>query len=184
MNKTITIRQETKKDRISVYNLIKETFKNIEYSDKDEHNLVERLRKSKSFIPELSLVAEFNKKIVGYILFTKVKVGKTTQLALAPLAVLAQFQKQGIGTSLIKTGHKIAKKMGFEYSILLGNPEYYSRFGYKPASEFNILCPFDTLKEYFMAINLTNGKNSILNAKVEYPKEFLRATGKPQYNFR
>ena len=82
------------------------------------------------------MVAEFNKKIVGYILFTKVKVGKTTQLALAPLAVLAQFQKQGIGTSLIKTGHKIAKKMGFEYSILLGNPEYYSRFGYKPASEF------------------------------------------------
>ncbi len=73
MNKTITIRQETKKDRISVYNLIKETFKNIEYSNKDEHNLVERLRKSKSFIPELSLVAEFNKKIVGLYCLPRLK---------------------------------------------------------------------------------------------------------------
>lgn len=62
--------------------------------------------------------------------------------------------------------------MEFEYSILLGNPKYYSRLGYKPAIEFNIISPFDVPPEYFMAINL-QGENSLLNAKVEYPKEFL-----------
>lgn len=170
--KNIIIRQETEKDRKAVYNLIKDTFKHAEQTDGDEHNLVERLRKSDAFIPELSLVASADNKIVGHILFTKIKVGKTTQLALAPLTVSQQFQKQGIGSLLVKTGHNIAKNMEFEYSILLGNPKYYSRLGYKPAIEFNIISPFDVPPEYFMAINL-QGKNSLLNAKVEYPKEFL-----------
>lgn len=167
----IIIRQETEKDRMKVYNLIKDTFKQAEHSDGNEHNLVERLRKSEAFIPELSLVAVADKKIIGHILFTKLKVGKTTQLALAPLTVTPLFQNQGIGSLLVKTGHKIAKEMGFEYSILLGSPKYYSRFGYKPSNEFNIICPFEVAQEYFMAINL-QGKNSPLNAKVEYPKEF------------
>ena len=103
--------------------LKQDTFKHAEHTDGDEHNLVERLRKSDAFIPELSLVASADNKIVGHILFTKIKVGKTTQLALAPLTVSQQFQKQGIGSLLVKTGHNIAKTMEFEYSILLGNPK-------------------------------------------------------------
>lgn len=170
--KDVIIRQETEKDRSDVYNLIKKTFKNAEHSDGDEHNLVERLRKSEAFIPELSLVAVSDKEIVGHILFTKLKVAETTQLALAPLAVASEFQNQGIGSLLIKTGHQIAMAMGFEYSILLGNPKYYSRFGHKPSIEFNIICPFDVPKEYFMAINLQS-KTLFVNAEVEYPKEFL-----------
>lgn len=169
--KNITIRQELEKDRLNVYNLIKETFSQAVHSDGNEHNLVERLRKSEAFIPELSLVAVVDNKIVGHILFTKLKVGKTTQLALAPLTVAPQFQKQGIGSLLVNAGHNIAKDMGFEYSILLGYPEYYSRFGYEPSIVFNIKCPFDVPQEYFMALNL-QGKKSLLNAEVEYPKEF------------
>lgn len=168
----IRIRQETEKDQSKVYNLIKEAFLYAEHRDGDEHNLVERLRKSNAFIPELSLVAEINNVVVGYILFTKIRVGTTTQLALAPLAVSPQYQRKGIGGVLIKTGHQIAKEMGFEYSILLGNPNYYSRFGYKSSIEFNIISPFDVPKEYFMAINLQD-KIIPINAKVEYPKEFL-----------
>ncbi len=168
----IIIRQETKKDIVDVYNLIKEVFKNAEHSDGDEHNLVNRLRKSNAFIPELSLVAELDKKIVGHILFTKVMVGDSIQLALAPISVDTALQKQGIGSLLIHTGHTIAKNMGFEYVILLGYPRYYSRFGYRPSRDFNIICPFDVPEEYFMAVNL-QGKNSLLNAKVEYPQEFL-----------
>lgn len=169
--RNIIIRQEIEKDKTDVYNLIKHTFKQAEHSDGNEHNLVESLRKSKEFIPELSLVSVLDKKIVGHILFTKIRAGNTTQLALAPLTVALQFQKQGIGSLLVKTGHKIAKEMGFEYSIILGCPEYYSRFGYKPSTEFNIMCPFDVPKEYFMAVNL-QGKATLINAKVEYPKEF------------
>lgn len=168
----IVIRQETQEDIVYIYNLIKNAFKNAEHSDGDEHNLVKRLRKSSAFIPELSLVAELDSKIVGHILFTKVMVGNSIQLALAPVSVDPAFQKRGIGSLLINSGHTIAKRMGFEYSIILGYPKYYSRFGYKPSIEFNIICPFDVPEDFFMAINLQE-KKSLLNAKVEYPKEFL-----------
>ena len=170
--KNLIIRQELFEDGEYVCNLIKKVFNQALHSDGDEHNLVERLRQGKAFIPELSLVSILDNKIVGHIMFTKLKVDNTTQLALAPLTVETCLQKQGIGTSLIDAGHNIARKMGYEYSILLGDPAYYSRFGYKPSIEFNIICPFDVPKEYFMAIKL-QGKTTFFNAKVEYPKEFL-----------
>lgn len=172
MIENIIIRQETKLDYIQVFELIKNTFKNAEHSDGNEHYLVERLRKSASFIPELSLVAEYNKKIIGHILFTEVKVGNTTQLALAPLTVLTDFQRRGIGKTLIKEAHRIAKNIGYEYSILLGHMSYYPRFGYIPAIKFGIQCPFDVPSEFFMALNL-QGKSTMLNAIVEYPPEFF-----------
>ena len=172
MIENIIIRQETKLDYIQVFELIKNTFKNAERSDGNEHYLVERLRKSASFIPELSLVAEYNKKIIGHILFTEVKVGNTTQLALAPLTVLTDFQRRGIGKTLIKEAHRIAKNIGYEYSILLGHMSYYPRFGYIPAIKFGIQCPFDVPSEFFMALNL-QGKSTMLNAIVEYPPEFF-----------
>lgn len=172
MIENIIIRQETKLDYIQVFELIKNTFKNAERSDGNEYYLVERLRKSESFIPELSLVAEYNKKIIGHILFTEVKVGNTTQLALAPLTVLTDFQRRGIGKTLIKEAHRIAKNIGYEYSILLGHMSYYPRFGYIPAIKFGIQCPFDVPSEFFMALNL-QGKSTMLNAIVEYPPEFF-----------
>ena len=168
----VIIRQETEKDREIVRSLVKESFARAQHSDGDEHNLVERLRGSEAFIPELSLVAVLNNEVGGYILFTKLEVGKTTQLALAPLAVAPGFQKQGIGSILVKTGHKKASEMGFEYSILLGDPGYYSRFGYRPSDEFNIKCPFDVPGEYFMAVKF-QGEPFLFNAEVKYPKEFL-----------
>lgn len=172
MIENIIIRQETKLDYIQVFELIKNTFKNAEHSDGNEHYLVKRLRKSESFIPELSLVAEYNKKIIGHVLFTEVKVGNTTQLALAPLTVLTDFQRRGIGKTLIKEGHRIAKNIGYEYSILLGHTSYYPRFGYIQAIKFGIQCPFDVPSEFFMALNL-QGKSTMLNAIVEYPPEFF-----------
>ena len=166
------IRQETANDYSSVHSVIEQAFASAEHSDGNEADLVSALRKGKSFIPKLSLVAEIDGKIVGHILFTKVMVGNSIQLALAPVSVDPAFQKRGIGSLLINSGHTIAKRMGFEYSIVLGYPKYYSRFGYKPSIEFNIICPFDVPEDFFMAINLQE-KKSLLNAKVEYPKEFL-----------
>lgn len=167
----LNIRQETPNDFTQVYQVVKLAFANAEYSDHDEQNLVERLRSSSSFIPELSLVAELDGKIVGHILFTKLAVGNTTQLALAPLAVHPDFQCQGIGGQLIKKGHEIAAAMGYDYSILLGHPSYYPRFGYLPASRFGITSPFDVPDENYMAFDLS-GKGSILSGPVVYPKEF------------
>lgn len=73
--------------------VIKEAFTNAEHSDGNEHELVTKLRKSDSFISQLSLVAEINGKIVGHILFTKAIVGNNIVLVLAPLSVLPEYQK-------------------------------------------------------------------------------------------
>ena len=91
----MNIRQEQPTDYDVVYQIIKEAFATAEYSDGNEQDLVVSLRKSKSFIPELSLVAIEDNRIVGHILFTKAFVNQTEVLALAPLSVLPAYQNRG-----------------------------------------------------------------------------------------
>ena len=167
----IEIRQENKKDYEEVYNVVKMTFESAKHSDGNEQDLVVDLRKSKNFIPKLSLVAVYDDKIVGYILFTKIKIGKSTELALAPLAVLPEYQRQGIGKKLIKEGHKIAKKLGYHFSVVLGSEKYYPKSGYVPASRYGIKAPFEVADENFMAIKLNDTDKEIVGT-VEYAKEF------------
>lgn len=165
------IRQEANKDYHSVYNLIKEAFNTAEHSDGNEQDLVVALRKGDSFVPELSLVAEINGTIVGHILFTEGKVGKDTVLVLAPLSILPEFQNQGIGSALIKEGHKIAKELGYPYSLVLGSETYYPRFGYLPAVQFGIQVPEGMPSSNFLAIKLLENAKTVSGA-VTYAKEF------------
>ena len=71
-----------------------------------------------------------------------------------------------------KNRELLAKKLGYEYSVLIGHPTYYPRLGYVDAANFGITAPFDLPEGVFMAINL-QGKNTMLNATIEYAKEFL-----------
>ena len=167
----IEIRQENQKDYEEVYRVIKTAFETAEHSDGNEHDLVVVLRNSDSFIPELSLVAVKEDKIVGYILFTKIKIENHEEIALAPLAVLPEYQKQGIGSMLIEQGHKIAKKLGYHYSIVLGSENYYPKFGYIPAIQYGIQAPFDVANENFMALKLNDADTGIQGV-VQYAKEF------------
>lgn len=167
----LVIREETPADYEKVYLLVKSAFALAEHADGNEQDLVNDLRKSESFIPSLSLVAEKDGVLAGYILFTKLRIGEETALALAPLAVLPDFQKQGIGSSLIKEGHKRAKEMGYRFSVVLGSENYYPKFGYIPASRYGIKAPFPVPDENFMAINL-KGDGVKLNAQVIYDKAF------------
>lgn len=148
------IRQEASEDNRFVYEVVKAAFAMSEQSDKHEQDLVAALRQSQSFIPELSLVAAVQGKIVGHILFTKVNIGGRTELALAPLSVLPAYQKQGIGLALMAEGHRIAKELRYDYSVVLGHPRYYPKAGYRPASLYGIQAPFDVPDESFMAIKL------------------------------
>ena len=168
----LIIRQENKNDYEEVYNVIKTAFETAEHSDGNEQDLVVALRKSDNFIPELSLVAVIDNKIVGYILFTKIKIGKQEELALAPLGVLPEYQKQGIGRTLIQEGNKKAKKLGYHYSVVLGSDKYYPKFGYVSAKEYGIVAPFDVPDENFMAIKL-NDTDIEINGIVQYAKEFI-----------
>lgn len=165
------IRQEKASDYAAVYELIKTAFESAAQSDGTEQELVTALRSSKAFIPRLSLVAQQGDKIVGHILFTKVSVGKKTELALAPLSVLPNNQRQGIGRALIAEGHRLARELGYDYAIVLGSPAYYAKSGYCPASRFGIKAPFEAADDYFMAIRL-NQNAKPLNGVVKYDPAF------------
>lgn len=167
----LEIRQENINDYKQVYNVIKTAFEKAEHSDGNEQDLVIALRKSNSFIPELSLVAVYENKIIGYILFTKIKIGDSTELALAPLAVLPEYQRKGVGMRLITEGHRVAKQLNYNYSVVLGSDKYYSKSGYIPASKYNIKAPFNVEDEKFMAIKLNENAKAI-NGMVEYDKAF------------
>ena len=165
------IRQAEARDYREVYELVKEAFIAAEHADGNEQDLVEALRKGEAFIPKLSLVAEIDGKLAGYILFTKAVVGRKEVLVLAPVAVKPAYQKQGIGAALINEGHEIAKKLCYEYSLVLGSELYYPRFGYVPAASFGIEIPEGFPPENFMAIRLRDDAE-LPNGSVVYAEEF------------
>ena len=167
----LEIRQENPNDYEEVYNVIKTAFETAEESDGNEQDLVVSLRNSEAFIPELSLVAIENDKIIGYILFTRIMIGKSEEVALAPLAVLPEYQRQEVGTRLIKAGHRIAKEKGYHYSVVLGSENYYPKLGYNEARLYNIEAPFEVESKNFMAIKLNESKEKI-SGTVQYSKEF------------
>jgi putative acetyltransferase len=164
------IRIEKEEDSKSIYEINERAFK-----QKDESELIERIRSSKNFVPELSLVAEEDGKIVGHIMFSKIKIigeEEYESLALAPMAVLPELQRQGIGGKLIKEGLNKAREIGFDSVIVLGHKDYYPRFGFERASKWNIKCPFQAPDETFMAIELNYESLANKPGMVEYPKEF------------
>lgn len=165
------IRKERPRDYDAIYLVVKEAFRSAEHADGNEQDLVALLREGKSYIPELALVAEIHGEIVGHIMFTKAKVGESLVLALAPLSVLPGHQRKGIGTALVTQGHKIAKELGYGYSVVLGSEKYYPRMGYVPADTLGILPPFEVPKENFMAYKLQENAARI-NGTMEYAKEF------------
>lgn len=173
---TITIRQEKSSDFKAVFDLIENAFKAESFSDHKEQFLVERLRKSNAYIPELSMVAEVENKIVGHILLTKLKIkngrNEFGSLALAPVSVLPEYQGNGIGGTLIEQAHNTAKLLGYESIVLLGHEKYYPKFGYEQADKYGIELPFDVPKENCMVIELTENGLREVNGTVEYPKEF------------
>lgn len=166
------IRPEQPEDYKAVFQL-----NSLAFQQDGEARLVEALRlNSEVFVPELSLVALIDDKIVGHILFTKIKIidgaQQTACLALAPVAVSPDLQKQGIGSQLIKHGLLKAKALGYTAVIVLGHEHYYPKFGFLPASKYGIKCPFEVPDEVFMALELVEGGLEGVHGTVKYPKEF------------
>lgn len=172
----LAIREEKYSDQKAVFDLIEQAFRSMEKSDHREQLLVERLRKSQAFIPQLSLIAEFNSKVIGHILLTKITIvdgdKSFESLALAPLAVLPKFQNKSIGGRLILSAHQKAKELGYKSIVVIGHPDYYPKFGYQPAKKFNIELPFDVDEEKCLAVELVENGLKGVSGKVEYPQEF------------
>ena len=137
----ITVRAERKED-IEAIHLVNR----LAFGQEDEAILVERIRESSGFIPELSLVAVKDSQIIGHILFSQIQIETEAEnvivLSLAPMAVLPEFQNAGIGSQLVKAGLKKCQELDHTIVIVIGHPEYYPRFGFVRARKKGVGPPF------------------------------------------
>jgi predicted N-acetyltransferase YhbS len=157
----LIIRKTNKNEFYQTENLTRETFWNLYQSGCTEHYILHRFRKSKAWIEQLDRVAMYEGEIVGHIISTKAKVIASDNTAhevlhVGPFTVDQLFQNKGIGTQLFHDSIETAKKLGFKGMILFGNPDYYPRFGFKNAKEFNISTKDGMNFDPFMALELQN----------------------------
>ena len=169
----INIRIESQEDIRQVRILNEQAFE-----QPAEANVVDKLRQN---CPEyLSLVAEDGKSIVGHILFTPAVIEDTTQrikgVGLAPMAVMPDRQKQGIGSSLVERGLEILRKQGCPFIVVLGHPEYYPRFGFELASKYGLVSQWEGVPdEAFMVIVMNQTALEGISGVAKYRAEFNEA---------
>jgi putative acetyltransferase len=136
------IRPEDPEQFPRIYDLVKIAFQTAKVSNGKEQDFVNQLRSSRNYIPELALVAEENGQLVGHIMFTRTNIvnggNRFEILLLAPVSVALVYRNRGIGSKLIKEGFRLAGEMGYSSVILVGDPAYYHRFGFKASVEFGI----------------------------------------------
>lgn len=118
----------------------------LAFGQDNEAELVRALLRDPSAKPILSLIAFKEDKAVGHILFTRARLAKTQHTAsisiLAPLAIVPDFQKKGIGGKLIERGLHLLSKSGVDLVFVLGHPEYYPRYGFRPAGNHGFEAPY------------------------------------------
>ena len=122
-----------------------------------EANLVDALRQQRASI--VSLVADAGGLVVGHILFSPVTLDGADVgiLGLAPMAVWPERQRQGIGSELVRAGLDASRERGAAAVVVVGHPAFYPRFGFVPASRFNLRCEYDVRDDVFMALELKPG---------------------------
>ena len=172
----IGIRPESLGDEAAIDCVVIRAYENVPYSNHTEQVMIRRLRGSRAYIPELTLVAEVGTEIVGHIMLTRVSIRDQGQvapsLALAPLSVAPAYQRQGVGSALVIAAHDRAKELGFPSIVLLGIPEDYPRFGYEPLRRFGITVPFDIRDDNCMILPLTPNALDGVRGVVDYPIEW------------
>ncbi|HLL77770.1 MAG TPA: N-acetyltransferase [Pyrinomonadaceae bacterium] len=140
----------------------------------EEAALVEALRRAAD--PHVSLVAADGNRVVGHIFFSPVTIesGESTSAAmgLAPMAVVPEYQRRGVGSLLVREGLEECRRAGCDAVVVLGHPEYYPRFGFRPASRFGLRCEYTVPDEAFVALELVPGALAGRRGLVKYRPEF------------
>jgi putative acetyltransferase len=144
----VLIRTETSNDCDRITEIHIAAFRSHPFSKQTEHLIVQHLRKAGALT--LSLVAEIDGVVLGHVAFSPVTIGGIDWgwFALGPIGVDPETQGQGIGSSLVKTGLKRLRELGAQGCVLVGDPGYYERFGFRHESEItmggvpprNVLC--------------------------------------------
>mgnify|MGYP001406246753 CR=1 FL=1 len=169
----ITIREENKNDLHTIKNINDKAF-----NQQEEGIIIDKIRKSNSQI--LSLVAEKDNKTVGHIFYSQAEIDCNNEtiigMGLAPMAVLPKFQKQGIGKKLITDSLEILKALEIPFIIVLGHEDYYPKFGFEKASNYNIKCQWKGVPDAaFMIMILDKEKMLNISGVAKYREEWNEA---------
>lgn len=149
MNQIISIRPESSDDISDIEKITIAAFKNHPHSNQTEQNIITKLRDNDAL--PVSLVAIINNTVVGHIAFSKVEINNEfiQWYGLAPVSVMPEYQNQGIGSKLILSGLAAIQALNAKGCVLLGEPEYYKKFGFKA---FDGLVFEGVPPEYFQAL--------------------------------
>ena len=166
-----TIRAEQPGDHAAI-----DEVNRVAFGQANEALLVAKLRQTHGFDPALSLVAIRDGHIVGHILFSPIHIetdrGDIPALALAPMAVVPECQRQGIGCDLVREGLDACARAGHKTVVVLGHAEYYPRFGFTPASQHGLRPPFPAPDNAFMVMALIPSGLDGISGVVRYPAPF------------
>ena len=162
----VNVRPENTNDLETIENLISSAFENHPYSNHKEQFIVSQLRVSSAL--SVSIVAEHDEKIIGHIAFSAVKINgeECSWYGLAPVSVVPEQQKSGVGSQLIKAGLEAIKHKGAKGCVLLGEPEYYEKFGFRAVDS---LVLEGVPPEFFLCLSFDE---VIPSGKVEYHQAF------------
>jgi putative acetyltransferase len=164
---SVSITTETDADAAAISELVTGVFRN-----RAEARLIERLREEGRLV--VSLIAVADDQIVANIVFSHLPIvteNRTIEAAaLAPLAVHRDYQRSGIGSALVKEGLRACKRRGKDAVIVLGDPDYYTRFGFSRDLAAGIASKYSG--PGFMALELTPGAIRHTKGTVTYPSAF------------
>jgi putative acetyltransferase len=164
---SVVIRPETPTDCDAIREVNR-----LAFGGEDEARLVDALRAG-GYV-RLSMVAEVDGRVVGHILFSDLSIitpsGEVEALALAPLAVVPDHQRRGVGSMLVGTGLRACQEAGHRVVIVVGHPEFYPRFGFSTKLAERLESRFSG--PAFMAAELVPGALEGVEGEVRYPPPF------------
>lgn len=138
---SLVIRKINKSDYDAVEVLTREAFWNVYRPGCGEHLVVHNIHKENKSIEELELVAEYDNKIVGHIVYTNGYVDGSDKygfISFGPISVMPEFQNKGIGSKLIRISLQKASRLGYEAVFITGDNDYYSKFGFEAAYKYGV----------------------------------------------
>ena len=155
----IIIRNENESDIDAISEITKAAFENLSISNHTEQFIINALRDANALT--ISLVAEAEKKVVGHIAFSPVTIsdGSPDWYGLGPISVVPELQKQGIGKSLMREGLSLLKTLSAKGCVLVGDPGYYERFGFRSLPDLFI---DGVPQQYFLALPSRRAKPAVL----------------------
>lgn len=163
----VVIRPENAEDAgelLAVDALVRDAFWDVYAPGAVEHVVLDRLRRSAAFVPKLSLIAlrPFGDAPVGQIAFSRSRIEgddgvHPSVLTLGPVAVAPLLQGRGVGSRLVEAGLEEARRLGFRAVLLMGDPVWYARFGFRRAKDFHVRLPDGSSSPGLLALELMPG---------------------------